>query len=180
MGWAAAFTTAFSMAANLTAADQEAESASNQARKNQALANRAAADSIARAGREASLARMKGTNLIGEQRMGYVAGGVDATVGSAAQVQGDARYYTELDARTIENNAAREAWGYRNHGLNYQTQAAMAAQRAANQRTATILGGTGNLLNAGSQLFTSESGLGGYGGESGYRQSELDEVWGED
>lgn len=173
------------MFAELTANQESAMQSEVQSRENTALANTAAADAVARGNREAGIIRSKGTQLAGQQKMAYVAGGVDPTVGSAAQVASDSRYYAELDAQTAENNAAREAWGYRRYGLQFQTQAGINASKAANQQTATILGGVGSLANS-RQWTESDFDMGGGGGEKwyedggeGYQQSELDSVWGE-
>jgi len=50
--------------------------------------------------------------LIGGQRAGFAGQGVEVGSGSAADVQADAAYLGELDARTIRHNSEREAWGF--------------------------------------------------------------------
>lgn len=58
-----------------------------------------------------SKARMQGTQMVAAQRFGYANSGIDEKTGTAAQVQGNTAAAAELDAQTIKNNAAREAWG---------------------------------------------------------------------
>jgi molybdopterin biosynthesis enzyme len=82
------------------------------AEQNERLAHAAAADAIARGNREAAQQRALGSAIIGEQRVGLASSGVELSEGTAAEVQTFARAATETDARTIENNAAREAWGF--------------------------------------------------------------------
>lgn len=86
--------------------------------------------------------------LVGSQRAALAASGVDANVGSGAEIQGETQALGALDELTIKNNAAREAFGYKVEAQNYRSGAQFAragAQNAAqsyrNQSWATLLGG---------------------------------------
>ncbi len=84
--------------------------------------------------------------LIGSQRAGFAAQGVDVGQGSAVDVQADAAYLGELDALTIRNNAAREAWGYEVEA-DQARKGGQIAQREGRWGAATaIAGGASSLL----------------------------------
>lgn len=60
--------------------------------------------------------------------------GVQAGVGSAAEIAASQEYIKAADLMTIDVNAAREAAAARMQKVNYQTQGAMAGASAANMR----------------------------------------------
>lgn len=115
------------------------------------LADQQAADAIAR-GKEAETRQRQATRgLIGAQRATLAAQGIDVSTGSALDVQADTAALGELDALTIRNNAAREAFGYRVQAMDYRNQGAMAALAGKNQAAAlrnqsysTLLTGAAN------------------------------------
>jgi hypothetical protein len=96
-----------------------------------------------RGAREAGRLRMLGAQNNETQKVGYAASNVDPTSGTAAAVQADSAAMTELDAQTVKNNAAREAWGFRLQGVqggkNLQTKLG-SVQRAQYGSIATGLG----------------------------------------
>lgn len=127
--------------------DEEGEANKAEALANQELAAKAAADAIARGNQEASRTRTAGTKAASEQKVGYANSGVDPTVGTPVAAMAETRALTELDARTIENNALREAWGYKQQGAKFARQSELDQKRRENQRIATLLGGAGQVLN---------------------------------
>lgn len=122
---------------------------------NQKLAYVAADDALARGGKEAAKIRGNGTQLASAQSVAYANSGVDGTVGTAANVQADSRAMSELDALTVQNNAAREAWGFKRYGLKYGQQAQLEAARASNKQAATILGGVGKVAAGAGSTYES-------------------------
>lgn len=118
-----------------------------QADRNTAISNAAAADALQRGGQEAGATRQAGSQVAAQQRVAYANSGVDANVGTAANVQAGTKALAELDAQVVENNAAREAWGYKQHGLDYQTQAGLSASRRAREAAGTILGAAGSFAS---------------------------------
>lgn len=86
--------------------------------------------------------------LIGSQRAGFAAQGVDVGVGSPVDLVADTAFIGELDALTIRNNAAREAWGFRMNAQSFRLggQAAVSASRFS--AASTVLGGGLSLLQA--------------------------------
>jgi hypothetical protein len=85
--------------------------------------------------------------LLGQQKAGLAANGVDVGSGTAVDLLGDTKAAGEFDQLTITNNAQREAAGYTNQGINYQNQAVVEQQLAAS----TLQGGA---LKADSSLIT--------------------------
>jgi hypothetical protein len=76
--------------------------------------------------------RTKVRGIVGEQRAGFAAAGVDVGFGSAVDVQADAAYLGELDALTARTNAAREAWGFEVEATDLRKQAAITRKEGAN------------------------------------------------
>lgn len=80
---------------------------------NARLAGWQAEDAIDRGEAGAFQVQQRGAQMKGSQRAAMAANGVDLGVGSALQVITDTDYLASVDATTVANNAAREAWGYR-------------------------------------------------------------------
>lgn len=123
-----------------------------QSRDNEELAKRAAADAYMRGGMEAGRLRTNTTKLIGEQKVGYATSGVDMTSGTPASVIGETRMMGELDAQTIENNAVREAWGFKKKTEQIRRQRDFDRQKAALKMTATFLGGVGDMAGSAANM----------------------------
>lgn len=133
----------------------EASAAANM--QNAAISRAQAADSLKRGEFESDQQRIKTAGAVGTQRAGFAGNGVDVNSGSAALVQDDTAALGELDALTIRNNAAREAWGYNIQADQYQ-QAAGNAKKSANN---AIMGG---LVSTGAKAASTYAG--GYSGNS--------------
>jgi hypothetical protein len=146
-----------SMASGLLGSELERVAAQDEARQNKQMADAAAADALQRGEREAGQARAQTSQLVGAQNVAYAGSGVDASVGTAANVQAATRAMGELDARTLENNAAREAWGFRTYGVKYQQQAQLANTRARIGTAATILGGVGRLASSAGSSYARDA-----------------------
>lgn len=143
-------------------AEQQALAAKQRADlQNQQLAEGQAADALARGAQQAGRIQMRGAQVLGSERAGYGASGVDSNVGSAAQVQGATAAMSSLDAQTAENNAARQAWGYRVSAQQYGEQAALDKQGEGESEAGTILGGLGQGAAGFGRLFGAGKG-GGY------------------
>lgn len=109
------------------------------AERNADLAEQRAKDATRR-GREAEQRhRVDVRRLIGAQRAAFAAQNVELDSGSALDVQMDTAYLGELDALTIRNNAALEAWGYRVQSSNLQAE-------ADRERFSSTTGAAGTLL----------------------------------
>lgn len=100
------------------------------AQKNVARQNAVTAD------RNADWTMQAGESLLGEQglknrqRFGALkakqaSSGLDVNSGSAVQVQQSEKELGQLDAMTIQSNAARAAFGYKEQARNFRDQAAL-------------------------------------------------------
>lgn len=172
LAYAAAAGTAISAATSAYGAIQSANATSaaaaakaQQDKNNAILAGNAANDATLR-GQVAEQQKANQTNqLLGQQRAGFAANGVDPNSGSAVDLQSDVAGNGELDQLTIRSNSAREAAGYQAQGMNYTTQASIdeaSSQNALNagalSATSSIIGGAGSVasqwydFNAGTRL----------------------------
>ncbi|MDM0072078.1 hypothetical protein [Variovorax sp. J31P207] len=136
-------TSAYSQAKSQQAALQaQAQVADNNA----TIATWQGEDAVTRGEWAAGQAMQKGAQVKSSQRAAMAANGVDLSVGSAQEVLNSTDYITATDAATLENNALREAWGYRMQARQY-TDSAKAARGGASQISPW--------LSAGSSLLTS-------------------------
>lgn len=99
---------------------------------NASVAALQAQDALERGAEEESRFRTQIRAAIAAQRVGFAAGNIDVSYGSAVDVQGDAAYLGELDALTIRTNAAREAWGFSVQGEDLRRRAAILRQEGRN------------------------------------------------
>lgn len=101
------------------------------------------ADAIERGREEESRVRLMGRRTIGAQRASLAAQGVDIGVGSAADITADTALEVELDALTVRNNAAREAWGYKVKAQDLRAEGHLTARAGKQAARNTLLIGAG-------------------------------------
>lgn len=106
-------------------------------RNNAELADWQARDALARGDRNASQSRMKTRQLKGTQRARMAANGVDLGEGSALSILDDTDYFGEIDAGTIKDNAAKEAFALRAQAAGLRIDSANYGARAAMERPGT-------------------------------------------
>jgi hypothetical protein len=111
---------------------QVSESEAGLADYNAQVAALQALDAVGRGAEEESRFRTQIRSAIAAQRVGFAAGNIDVSYGSAVDVQADAAFLGELDALTIRTNAAREAWGYNVQGEDLRRRAAIMRQEGRN------------------------------------------------
>lgn len=138
-----------------SAQSKAADAQAQQARNNAILAGRAADDATARGDIAAQQKANQTNQLLGQQRVGLAANGVDPNSGSALDLQSDVAGNGELDQLTIKSNAAREAAGYQAQGMNYSTQASIdeadsqnALSAGALKATSSLIGGAGSVASS--------------------------------
>jgi hypothetical protein len=134
------------------AANAAGESEAKRDEYNAGIADLQAQDALARGAVDESRFRTSVRGLIGSQRAGFAAQGVDVGSGSAADVQADAAYLGELDALQIRSNAAREAWGYRVEAADNRMAADVARKGGQAARTASRYQAAGTILGTGASL----------------------------
>lgn len=110
-------------------------------RQNALYLNQAAHDARQRGAREADQARLDTQQAIGSQRVAQAASGGEVNTGSNALAQQDTAQFGELDALTIANNAAREAYGYEVEATGLQNQARALKKGAKNAPLTGLLSG---------------------------------------
>lgn len=145
-----------------------AESEADLSDYNASVADLQAQDAIARGMLDENQFRTSVKGLIGSERAGIAAGNVDVGFGSAVDVQADAAYLGELDARQIRLNAKREAWGYqvqgedlRKRGQIQRTEGVMLAKAGGQRQTASRYAAVGSILGTTSSLLQAKYGWGG-------------------
>jgi hypothetical protein len=113
---------------------------------NARVAETQAADALARGAEDEHTFRAQVRGVIGSQRAGFSGQNVDVGGGSALDVQADAAFLGELDALTIRNNAAREAWGYRQEAENARLGGSQAQSASRWGAASSIVGGAASIL----------------------------------
>jgi hypothetical protein len=108
-------------------AQQSATAASNSdkynaevAANNQTMANQAASAALQQGNAAQVQAAYQENVLIGQQKAGLAANGIDVGSGTAVDLLSDTKSQGELDQLSITNNAQRAAAGFTNQGINYQ------------------------------------------------------------
>lgn len=122
-------------------------------RNNAQVAEWQAQDALQRGAKAEQAQRLKVAQLKSAQRAGFAARGIALDEGSPLNILNDTDYMGELDALTIRDNAAKEAWGARTQGANYSSDAAMLGARADAESPlgagfSTLLTGAGTVASS--------------------------------
>ena len=120
----------------------------------------AAQDAQARGQLEADQHRARVRQALGAQRVGIAASGGDLTDNTSLALLGDTAQFGELDAMTIENNAAREAWGLRVQRDNSIASAAGQRFQGAQAKQAGFTNAAGTILSGAGQIGAMRGGFG--------------------
>lgn len=115
---------------------------------NARIADYQAQDALERGVVAETRSRTSTKRTIGAQRAFLASQGVEINDGSAADVQANTAYLGELDALTIRNNAAREAWGYKAQAVDYARKGEVAGFSGDAAATQTLITGSSRLLLA--------------------------------
>jgi hypothetical protein len=113
----------------------------------------------------AGVQRMKSSQEIGAARAAAGGSGIELTSGTTLDAISDARMLSELDAQTITNNAAREAWGYKAGAMNAIAQGQAAQMAGRYGAAATLIGGAAQAASMGASYKSAQ--IGPRGGTSG-------------
>lgn len=144
MGATAAILSGIQTVTDVLGQRQQANAIEDQADFEAQLAELAAEDAVSRGNLAARQRERQARRTIGAQRAALAANGVDVNSGTAADLQADEAALGALDAQTIRNNAAREAWGYRAQSSIDTRGAKNAAAGIRNQSVSTLLTGATN------------------------------------
>jgi hypothetical protein len=154
------------------------------AKMNQDLANKQSDYATAIGEVKAQQSGMQTRAQIGATRTAYAAGNIALGMGSAGQVQESEAALGAWEEATIRNDAARQSYGYKIEGLNYQAESDLEKLASANaltegaikakgyglQAAGDVISGVGSLLGSVgnvSKLAASFAKSGIYGGSSG-------------
>lgn len=136
---------AYSSSAGAKAAyNAQAQIADNNA----VIAGWQAADAERRGALKATQSRIQTVQLEGTQRAAMAANGVDLASDTPQRIVTDTEQFGKIDANTIIDNAAREAWGYRTQVTNYRNDAGLLRSRA-DAENPWLAAGTSLLTSAG-------------------------------
>lgn len=144
MCWVAAIPLAIGALSGAMQGQQQSAQAASQAgalRQNAVYLGNAAADARARGLQESDLARLQTQQLIGTQRAAAAASGGVVGQDSFGIIEQDTAQLGELDALTISNNAAREAYGYEVERSEALTTAKNLTSQARKGMLTSVLGG---------------------------------------
>jgi hypothetical protein len=123
-------------------ASYQAQVAANDAQ----IADQNAQYATAAGNAQASQQQLKTAAQIGAIRAAQAANGLDVNSGSDLDVQSSAKELGELDTLTIQNNAARQAYGYETQSMSYTAQSGLDTAQSGQALTAGTIGGVGSIL----------------------------------
>ena len=124
------------------------------ARNNATLAQQQSDDAIARGKEEEQAHRRRVAQTVGSQRAAIAGSGFELGDATSQDILGDTAKWGEIDAFTIRDNAAREAWGYEVQGSNYQADAQLSQMRGENAKTASYWSAGADLMGGASKFGT--------------------------
>lgn len=159
-----------STAVSYMGAEQSAQATSNAEaynakvqQNNQIIANEAAGAALSQGAIAQQQKAYQEDLLIGQQKVGLAANGIDVGSGSAVDILGDTKAAGEFDQLTIANNTARTVQGFQNEGINYQNQATVDTQMSASTLAGGQLQGDAALFKGAGQVANSWYAYSNYG-----------------
>lgn len=136
--------------ANAAAANYQGQVAANNA----TIAEQNARTATAAGEAQVEQSRMKTKALIGTIEAAQASSGIDTGSGSPLDIRTSQKQVGELDAETIRNNAARQAYGYRSQSTSFAADQGLDASRAASASQAGTIGAVGSILGGASSAGT--------------------------
>lgn len=121
--------------------------------QNSKLALIKAEDALRRGGKEADQIRNQTKKVIGTQRSGFASQNVDVDYGVAQDIQAETAALGAENALTVENNAWREAWGYKVEAATGMQSAEFSRQAGTNVANNTLLSGGLNAIGYGANAY---------------------------
>lgn len=131
---------------------------------NAIVADMQARDAVERGAVDESRYRSQVRMAIGAQRANLAEGNIDVSFGSPLDVVEDAAFQGELDALTIRNNAAREAWGFQVQAHDLRSRAYIARKTGQQaMEAASIQANAAQWQTVSSLIGSASSMMGRYG-----------------
>lgn len=145
--------------ANAQAASLRGRFQNDVAERNAQLAEMQREDALNRGSLEEDRARGETAQAIASGRASAAAQGIDVNSGSAVAVRASQQLVGDIDATTIRNNAAREAWGYDVEAANQRMQGKLALLAGENEAAQDRLGSYSTLLSGAVGVYKAASGM---------------------
>lgn len=137
---------AFGQLSQAAAASSTAKANAQISRTNAEIKEKAAADAIQRGADSASIARQKAREATAKFRAAAGSTGFLADTGSNLDIQEQNAGVGELNALTIQNNAEREAYGYKVGAVSDRQQADSFSSQARYATINGLISGVGTLV----------------------------------
>ena len=137
---------------NAQAASLRGRFENDVAERNAQLAEKQGQDALNIGNSEENRQRLQSEQQIATGRTSTAAQNVDVSSGSAAAVRASQQLVGEVDALTIRNNAAREAWGYDVEAANQRMNGRLALLSGENEAAAERASSVSTLLTGASSL----------------------------
>lgn len=153
MGYAAIAMSLFQSYGQASAEKAMGEYQNSMAQINARYAEEQAKYAIERGDKEASNFLKNASSLLGTQRVGFAASGVDVSYGSAQMIQQQTRELSQEDAETIRSNAFMEALGYKHQASEYLRAGELSQSTGRGNAIQTMLGGGLRAYNMYKQLM---------------------------
>lgn len=149
---------AASVVGGISGANAEKEAAKKQqeaAEAQAAVTDMSVIDALTRGAADVGRIRQNASRVISQQRTAYAGAGVDVGQGTATDVLASTRAQSELDVLTAKNNAARQAWGFKEEAYNLRRHGQYARASGESRATGTLLTGVaGGIQGLGSAVAT--------------------------
>ena len=133
--------TAFGTASSASASQQSGAYQAQVAANNQVIANQNADLALFKGNQAEQQSRQRTAQMVGADRAGFGASGVDPNSGSAVRVQSDTARIGEMDAQTIADNAQRSAWGFQRQAEAFGAESQFDTARGEQGAMASLIGG---------------------------------------
>lgn len=153
---------------NQQLANYRAQVASN----NSIIANQNATYATDAGNAKAQQQEMATRQLLGQQEAAQASSGLDVNSGSAVDVRKSTAALGTISAINIRDNAAREAYGFKQQGQDYTAESQLDKYQGKNAMTAGVLNAVGSLVGGAGKLFGevssfNQTGAGPFGGGGG-------------
>ena len=161
---------AFGSIESSDAASASASYQSQVAANNATIAGENAQYAKAAGEAQVTQSELKTAATIGAIKTNQAASGLDVNSGSNEDVQSSAKELGELDALTIRNSAAKQAYGYQVQSTSFTQQSQLSSAQSQQDLTAGMFGAGSSILGGASSAtnnyakFLQANGGGGSGG----------------
>lgn len=125
---------------------QESKATSEANKYNADILRQQAKDAVAKGNEEKVKSALQNKQLMGRQMAKMAANGVDLTSDSPLEIFQQTAEWGERDRQMIEDNTARDVWGYNSQASLYDATGKNAKRAGKLGAFTTLLGGSANLM----------------------------------